>query len=347
MEMSIDIELSNRCNAKCHFCPRDQTPHQGSMTPEVFDRALSRAVEYQREILTPLFGLDAAVNLCGLGEPLLNRHAATFVAQTRAAGFLCGMSSNGSLLDERRGAALLDAGLQRILINVAERGDDYEAVYQLPFEKTRDNVVRFVELAQGRCDVSIVLVDHRRDPEHLERMKAFWRDRGVHRFMVFDVINRGGALFVDHMQYSQYPEMAEARRLLLADGVVPICGAPFVSLFVGYDGQYYLCCSDWKKEVPLGSVHDVSFLQVTREKLHQVMSRETVCQTCNLDPVNRLTEELRAVNAGESDTATRDALIDSMVSVSRTMHEGIDRLLAQPGSEGAPRARRLIPVQAE
>ena len=35
---SIDIEITNRCNAKCHFCPRDATPHQGLMTTEVFDQ---------------------------------------------------------------------------------------------------------------------------------------------------------------------------------------------------------------------------------------------------------------------------------------------------------------------
>ena len=44
----IDIEVTNRCNAKCHFCPRDETPHEGLMTPEVFDQALRRAEEYRR-----------------------------------------------------------------------------------------------------------------------------------------------------------------------------------------------------------------------------------------------------------------------------------------------------------
>ena len=33
----------------------------------------------------------------------------------------------------------LDAGLQQILINVGEEGDDYEEIYQLPFERTLEN----------------------------------------------------------------------------------------------------------------------------------------------------------------------------------------------------------------
>ena len=39
MTVVVDIEPTNRCNAKCYFCPRDATPHQGLMTPEVFGHA--------------------------------------------------------------------------------------------------------------------------------------------------------------------------------------------------------------------------------------------------------------------------------------------------------------------
>ena len=93
---------------------------------------------------------DIKVNLCGLGEPLLNRHTPDFVRQgPRRPDSRCSVSTNGSLLDERRGQALLDAGLQGIEINVGEEGDDYEEIYGLPFEKTCENVVRFAEMARA------------------------------------------------------------------------------------------------------------------------------------------------------------------------------------------------------
>ncbi len=65
--VTIDIELTNRCNAKCYFCPRDQTPHQGLMSAEVFDQALVRAIEF-REACKELHGRDdVRISLCGLG----------------------------------------------------------------------------------------------------------------------------------------------------------------------------------------------------------------------------------------------------------------------------------------
>jgi MoaA/NifB/PqqE/SkfB family radical SAM enzyme len=344
VDAGVDIEPTNRCNAKCHFCPRDQTPHQGLMSPEVFEQTLRRTVELRAVLADTLNIPLTRVSLCGLGEPLLNRQVAEWTGMISEAGFECVMSSNAALLDEKRGRALLDNGLSRIMINVGDRDDQYEEVYQLSFEKTLANVLRFAEMAGDRCEVHIVLVDHRQDPEHLANMREFWSGYGIKRFMEFDIMNRGGALFVDHMQYESYPERTEARDLLSARGEMPVCAVPFLGPFVGYDGQYYLCCSDWKKEVPLGSVFDRSFVGILRDKWAHVLTRRPICATCNIDPLNKLTDELRSINAGESDPARRDALTESLFDG----HSMLSGLLEQldPGITGAapPDERRRIPV---
>ena len=177
------------------------------MKPETFDQALARAVEF-RPFAQQELGKDVQVSLCGLGEPLLNKHTASYVRKVRDAGFECSMASNGALLTEKVGNELLDAGLNSIQINVGERGDDYEEIYKLPWERTCENVVRFGEMARGRCQTQIVLVNHRGQVEHLESMVDFWKERGLDDFVLFDLINRGGALFVDHMQYESYGEQA-------------------------------------------------------------------------------------------------------------------------------------------
>lgn len=343
---TVDIELTNRCNAKCHFCPRDQTPHQGVMSPEVFEKALERVIEFSSGFPDK----PISVNLCGLGEPLLNRHAPAFVRMVREAGFSCGMSSNASLLDEARGKALLDAGLQRIHINVGERDDDYERIYKLKFEKTHDNIVRFAAMAGDQCEVAIVLVNHRRDKDHLRTMQEYWKERGLRQFMVFNVMNRGGALFVDHMQFQDYPELSEAKALFEAQAVTPVCAAPFIFLFIGYDGQYYLCCSDWKKEVPLGSVFEQSFLSIRQQKLHHVTCREPICKTCNLDPTNQLTEELRSLAAREGDEGTKVALLTELTFQAQVVDEvlaDMDRVAKSAPVELETRARRRIPLTVD
>jgi MoaA/NifB/PqqE/SkfB family radical SAM enzyme len=345
--ISIDIEPTNRCNADCYFCPRDQTPHQGLMTPETFRAALDRSEELRAVAVQS--GHPVRMSFCGLGEPLLNKHMPTFISQARARGFEVSMSSNAGLLDERRANAVLDAGLQQIDINVGERGEDYEDIYKLSWDKTRDNILRFAELAEGRCEVQIILVDHRGDRQHLADMEQYWRDLGLEKFFSFNLINRGGALFVDHMQFGQVPQRAEAQAMLDATEEPTLCVWPFSSMVVGYDGQYYLCCSDWKKEYPLGSVHDTSFVDVLGEKVALALHKATVCQTCNLNPLNALTEELQARDQGADDAVDPKWMVASLRAGSRSVVEIIDDL--EPGTvaaalEAAPgRSRRkLIPL---
>jgi MoaA/NifB/PqqE/SkfB family radical SAM enzyme len=346
MHLTIDIEITNRCNATCHFCPRDATPHQGIMDVATFDKALARAVEY-RQVVKDVSGLEVVVSLCGLGEPLINRNTVSFVEKVKREGFQCSMSSNGALLTEQKAHALLDAGLDEIYLNISDIDEEYERIYNLPFATSCENITRFAQLAEGRCTPVIILVDHRGDSEHIKAMQAFWRARGLKKFHDYSVINRGGALFVEHMQFEQYSEMVRARNDLTDGGAQPLCGAPWGFLFVGYDGNYYLCCSDWRKQASLGSVFDYSFLQVTRQKLAMVVSREPVCKTCNHDPINMMTEELRAFNRGEVSAEEVEKLTQSLRSVSQDIDEALGELLryGDQHPEGVIPAN-IIPVVA-
>jgi MoaA/NifB/PqqE/SkfB family radical SAM enzyme len=315
MKFTIDVEATNRCNARCRFCPREQTPHQGLMSAEVFAQALTRAVEF-RDVACSLFSdPEVTVTLCGLGEPLMNRRTPSFVRMIREAGFKCAMSSNGSFLNERTGQKLLDAGLQRIFINAGDLEDAYERVYALPFKRTRDNIARFVVMAGDRCKVIIVIVGHNLDPERVRAVESYWRDLGVTSFEHHELINRGGSLLVDGMQFANHPYLKRANELLRDRGISPICGVAFRFLFVGYDGQYYLCSSDWEKKAPLGNVFDESFASVTMDKLQHVATREPICRTCCHDPVNRLAESLRTIAEGDEDSPmTRQALVESVAA---------------------------------
>jgi hypothetical protein len=150
------------------------------------------------------------------------------------------------------------------------------------------------------------------------------------------------------MQFETYPQLAKAREMLASRGAdIPLCGAPFGYLFIGYDGQYYLCCSDWKKETPMGSVFDESFRSVTEKKLSYVVTRSPVCKTCNHDPINRLTETLKAVDDGTAEPGARDAMLETILSDNRYVHEVIEKLGASVPDHSPSATRRRIPIRVE
>jgi hypothetical protein len=120
-------------------------------------------------------------------------------------------------------------------------------------------------------------------------------------------------------------------------------------LFIGYDGQYYLCCSDWKKEVALGSVFETSFMAIMGAKLEHVTTRQPICKSCNHDPVNRLTDALRGGPDDDADDQGIDHLLEELIEHDHVSRKVVRELedFAPTGNEPDKRARRLIPVTIE
>lgn len=282
--ITIDIELTNRCNARCSFCPRDAMPRQGIMRGPVFEQSLARAVELRALARRLPHPLDARVVFCGTGEPLVHREAEHCVRRVREAGLACELSTNASLLSRERTVALLEAGLQWINVNVGDLGAAYDREYGLPFARTSENMERLIALARGRCVVSVIIVDHRRDESHLRAVEAYWRARGVGLVFRYGLINRAGSL---RTAAAALPPPDPDDRAGVPEPRL-MCPVPFVHLFIGWDGRYYLCSHDWRKEVPLGSVFERSFAEIAAAKLQRVGSRAPICARCTIDPANLL-----------------------------------------------------------
>lgn len=352
--MTIDLELTNHCNASCTFCPRDAMPQEGTMRPEVFEQALARVVEF--DPIARRLPIEPVVVFCGTGEPLLNRRAPHYVERVRGNGFPCQVSTNGTLLTGERGRELLDAGVTQVNINVSEIDDEYERVYRLPFARTRDNIIGFVQRARGKCSVHVMVVDYLDDREHARSIIEYWRALGVEEFVCYDLINRGGSLRINQPWWHATRARRQAKADLRSRRANPICAAPFLHLFVGYDGHYYLCSSDWQKEVPFGSVFETSFAAITAEKLDCVVSREPICQRCSVDPLNQLTRqhaatERGAVAADPQTTLDRLVWTDHVGRVIATHVIGSERqracLTAAPVASARPCTRRPAPRSAD
>jgi len=105
------IEVTNHCNSFCVSCPLTYD-HFLPLEPK---QHLSW--ENFRRIVDPLPHLDRVV-LHGIGEPLLNRELPRFIAHLKARGAYVLFNSNGILLDQKRGDALVAAGLDELRVSL-------------------------------------------------------------------------------------------------------------------------------------------------------------------------------------------------------------------------------------
>lgn len=97
----------------------------------------------------------------------------------------------------------------------------------------------------------------------------------------------------------------------------------------------------------MGSVFDESFRSVTEKKLSYEVSRSPVCNTCNHDPINRLTETLKAIDDGAAPSGAREEMIDSILSDNAYVHGIVDKLGAKVPDQPPAPARPRIPIRME
>ena len=105
------IEVTNHCNSLCISCPLTYD-HFLPIEPK---QHLSW--ENFRRIVDPLPRLERVV-LHGIGEPLLNRELPRFIAHLKERGAYVLFNSNGVLLDQKRGDALIAAGLDELRVSL-------------------------------------------------------------------------------------------------------------------------------------------------------------------------------------------------------------------------------------
>src|SRR5215467_129785 len=105
------IEVTNRCNSLCASCPL------------TYDHFLPFEPKHHltwsqfRQIVDQLPRIERAV-LHGIGEPLLNPQLPRFVAHLKERGAHVLFNTNAVLLDERRGDALREAGLDELRVSL-------------------------------------------------------------------------------------------------------------------------------------------------------------------------------------------------------------------------------------
>lgn len=104
----VYFEVTNRCNLLCETCPR---------TFFDLEPAADLSVDRMIEIADQLPNLERVI-LHGVGEPLLNRELPTMIAYASGRGARVIFNTNGTLLNERRGDAITEAGLHDLRVSL-------------------------------------------------------------------------------------------------------------------------------------------------------------------------------------------------------------------------------------
>jgi MoaA/NifB/PqqE/SkfB family radical SAM enzyme len=134
------LETTNRCNLLCTTCPRTYAELEppADMSWELFTSIVDQIPDVERAVLH------------GVGEPMLVRNLPRMVRYLKDRGTYVLFNTNGTVLNEKNGRALIDAGLDELRVSLdasnaksyaAIRGKDY-------FNRILRNVRNFREMQE-------------------------------------------------------------------------------------------------------------------------------------------------------------------------------------------------------
>jgi len=249
------LEVTNRCNLLCTTCPRtyEELEPPADMSWELFTSIVDQAPDLSRAVLH------------GVGEPMLVPNLPKMVRYLKDRGVYVLFNTNGTVLSERNGRALIDARLDELRVSLdasnresfkAIRGRDY-------FNRIIRNVRAFRELQEreghAKPQVSVWLTGLKETVEELPAFVQVAAEAGVRevylqRLVFFDEAAIGKAqpdqTLFERLTTEEAAHLKQAEDLARSLGITfsasGAASGPGLSLKASGDGSpWSLCRRPW------------------------------------------------------------------------------------------------------
>jgi len=104
----VYLEVTNRCNLLCTTCPRtyEELEPPADMSWDLFTSIVDQVPDLARAVLH------------GVGEPMLIANLPRMVRYLKDRSVYVLFNTNGTVLSERNGRALIDAGLDELRVSL-------------------------------------------------------------------------------------------------------------------------------------------------------------------------------------------------------------------------------------
>ncbi len=268
--IEITLESTAKCNLSCPMCPRHiYTFDNENMDLELYRKIVQDCKDYV-EFVWPY----------GIGEPMIHPNIFEMIRITADAGIRTGMSTNATLLDEKRAEMLLDCGLDYAILafDGATKATYEKYRTGATFEKTRENILGFLKKKLERKSsmyVVLQMVLLKENEHEIEEYKKLWSIPGVDEIRFKrDEIQIDGSKIPNARLKGQRRNPCH----LLWRG----------PLYVRYDGLAYPCCymydlppvGDLKKQTVMEVWNSPGMVKLREAHMEGDMSEYPICRTC-------------------------------------------------------------------
>jgi len=224
----VTVELTNRCNLSCVFCPRHHMTYPlGDMKPALFRKIVDELSEAGTRTLVPFFR----------GEPFLHSHCLPLLEYAKARGFAIQLATNGHLLTRELSREVVALKIDFLSFSVdAIDAKEYEAIRRGGnFETLMSNIDGLMEqrkrLGSHLPRIQISAVDTGMDEERNKRFLEFWQDKA-------DQVR----FYPRHSENGKFGSLHRPQKTKRR-----ACSKPFKEMVIYWDGRTAICNHDWDR----------------------------------------------------------------------------------------------------
>lgn len=265
----IYLEISNRCNLQCAFCPSTKRTSR-TMSEVEFATLLPKLRPWSDYLYFHL-----------MGEPLCHPKLEKFLAMAGKVGFKVILTTNGTLLAHRREVLLNTPGLYKVNVSLHA----FEAnELSVPFEQYLEDCFSFGQQAEGRFVVSYRLWNNGgsdlKNEEILRTMERYfplpWKQEKL-------------GPRIGNRVYLQYGDKFDWPDLTAPEGGQQVsCYGLKDQIGILCDGTVVPCCLDHEGDIPLGNLFEQELEEILETPRAQAILQgfangcavEELCRKC-------------------------------------------------------------------
>lgn len=243
----FQIETVALCNARCIMCPIKEVERENKIMEQALFEKIVKDLAQQVQLVRKItIQLD--------GEPLLDKDLEKRSLLLKENGFKkIAISSNGSLMDEKRAESILKSGISEVSFSVdGTTSGTVNAIRRgLDFDTCKRNVLNFIELRNAmdaKVDIRVRMVIQKDNAHEHKAFLEYWRKKVRHSDRVYAKYEHNWMNWSANCPHKE----ADAKELNRK-----ACISPWGSMVILTDGRVALCCSDYNARYVLGDLkHD-------------------------------------------------------------------------------------------
>lgn len=234
------LEITNRCNLSCSFCPKTKRPAR-TISPAEF-----------RHLAEKLRPYTDYLYLHVLGEPLMHPALKTLLDICRELSFRVVITTNGTLLPAQETMLLSSPALYKINVSLhsfeANAPGDFGAYLSgcFSFAKKAGEAGKLVDLRLWNLDGETTRGQNAQNDVILETLASFFPRPWVQNTWGFRLCDR---VFVHYAEKFDWPDLALEER-----SDCGTCRALKDQIAVLSDGTVVPCCLDHEGDIALGNL---------------------------------------------------------------------------------------------